>query len=142
MIEFSSIGVQTMFLAYIGGLFWILSENENESTSQKKNKKNIRICKKTNYIFFVIFWGHVLSFSFSDWIQKSPPIYAKNIVWTPIEENSITTQTLVKYLHIIRKMSKWKFLIKNRYFHFIIFIKVWNVLDWFYKGIVYDWFFL
>ena len=37
MIEFSSRGVQTMFLAYIGGLFWIQSENEHESTSHKKN---------------------------------------------------------------------------------------------------------
>ena len=35
-IEFSSRGVQAMFLAYIGGLFLILSENENESTSHKK----------------------------------------------------------------------------------------------------------
>ena len=34
-IEFSSRGVQTMFLAYIGGFFVILSENENESTSHK-----------------------------------------------------------------------------------------------------------
>ena len=43
MIEFSSKGVQTMFLAYIGGLFWIQSENENKSTSHKKFKKYIKV---------------------------------------------------------------------------------------------------
>ena len=80
MIEFSSIGVQTMFLAYIGGLFWIQSENENESTSPKKikNKYNSFFYRFGYFFyFFKIFHNFlwlVLSFSFSDWIQKSPQI--------------------------------------------------------------------
>ena len=43
-----------MFLAYIGGLFLILSENKNDSTSHKKIKKIYIICFfKDSDIFFI-----------------------------------------------------------------------------------------
>ena len=55
MIEFSSKGVQTMFLAYIGGLFLIQSENENESTCPKKIRKKYIIRFFTDSDIFLFF---------------------------------------------------------------------------------------
>ena len=100
MIEFSSRGVQTMFLAYIGGLFWILSENENESTSHKKFWKNkkiyiIRFFKIQIFFYFLRFFCDMYShFHFLTEFKKVRQYRPKTLLGPLLWENSIVTQTL------------------------------------------------